>query len=467
MWKEPWLITRIDGKPKWTFLIPAIAALTTLIGGVAGAYFVQWQFNRTHEQKECEAKRLTKEFETRQEADRKQFAEKSKETQALFDTQQETLRTQFEAKADAEKLQFERKHLEDQFNDIQNRLSDENPAIRANAALRLAQFATTPSPNAEPFKYNIENYPYFPRAASQLSIAVNLEENMDVFPALINALDDLKIFASKYGGDLLDELIRNLVMANISASLKFKKSLASYIISERNDPLAEGISEKAMFERIASTASFGLDHTVACKILKDLSQRPPFLEQSIIHEIANPSLSVKGSARDALALLQDAAVRLEYTIDELSECLRQRHGPSKVSLWNTYLIGAYLVKADFRYADLRRAELQGANLRQAEFEEADLNNAVLNDAIVAKSKLNEARYVDPSWRYANFALGDFVDNELRKKLDKRFEKKETEEQTENIETVQAVVSTIETTTTTLPVMEDNVVIIGQNTQNNA
>jgi len=203
----------------------------------------------------------------------------------------------------------------------------------------------------------------------------------------------------------------------------------------------------------------------ACHILRELRRT-----------VTYPTERKKAEAT-LLTQVQDCASRLKQTQGLLALCLKKRKEVKEIDLQGTFLVGANLSGAQLQGANLSWAQLQGANLSGAQLQGADLSEAQLQGAnlseaqlqgaIVGGSNLDEARYVDDSWREANFTSWGEEDTGLYERMEAKFPKKETEEQTENTETMQAVVSTTEPIIATVPPAEDNVVIIGQNTQNDA
>jgi uncharacterized protein YjbI with pentapeptide repeats len=410
IWKEPWLITRIDSKPKWTYLIPAMAALITLLGGVAGAYFVQWQFNRTHEQRESEAKRLAKEFEIRQDAEKErfntqqdilqnQFEAKATEAQNLFDAQQKTLREQFEAKAKADQIQFERKHLEEQFNDIQNRLSSDNPSMRANAALRLAQLAETLRPGSETTDHTLENNPFFPRATSQLCIAFNMEKDSGVRTAIRDALKNLERFASNKSGEiLLHFLINMLADVNRTAHRNFIKALAEFWVAQP-DPDTEKVWEQLAI----ATSSY--QNELNRQVLEDQMRPDKFRNtfKNDCHIFRGLRLAVtdyserKKADMLLISRLQESVERLMQLNKLLADCLMKRLEDKPIELDATFLVGAWLngarlngasfVHSQLQGAQLLQTWLQGANLMHAQMQQANLYGAHLEGAQLYSANL--------------------------------------------------------------------------------
>lgn len=455
-WKADWfseVVSETGGKPRWTYLVPLSQAAVTALAGVVAAYLALWQFNRTHKQREDQ-----------------------------YREQQDTIR-----------IQFDRKHLEEQFNDIQNRLSSENPSMRANAALRLAQLAETLRPGSETTDYTLQNNPFFARAVSQLSIALNMEKDLGVRAAIVDAIKNLTLFAADKPNEyLLSFLINTLADANRTAYRNFIKVLAAFWVARTND-------EKT-WEQLSVVASFCEDTDLNKAVLIGQIVTPDFQNDAHVlkelWEATNDCVERRRAEANQLVQVQESVHCLKQTQRTLTLCLKRRdetHGV--ILLRDTFLVGAdlkfvqlqraNLYCAQVQGADLSFAHIQGAHMTLARLQGADLNGAQLQGADLTDSQLTGAKFrgtrlqntvvyasdldqavdVDEGWREAIFEdwLGE-EDTELYQRMEARFGKKEKGKQTENINTPQSVVSPIAATLGTTPLTEENTVIVRGNTQ---
>ena len=107
--------------------------------------------------------------------------------------------------------------------------------MRANAALRLAEFGTLFIPRTAKQEAdvptpprNAKNNPYFILAAAQLSTALYLESKTEIREAIKKALNQMTAFAKEEKQQLLCALIKQLVDANRTAKVAFIEALAHY-----------------------------------------------------------------------------------------------------------------------------------------------------------------------------------------------------------------------------------------------
>ncbi len=142
-----------------------------------------------------------------------------------------------ETRQTQERQHFRSKELQDQFGDIQNRLAATEPIIRANAALRLAQFGKTLKPGVkEGDPHTEENNPYFIDAVGQLATALYLEPNPAIRKAIREGFKNLIAFANTDGDDqpLLHALIERLADANRTARDNFVKAFAEWTVINKD-----------------------------------------------------------------------------------------------------------------------------------------------------------------------------------------------------------------------------------------
>ena len=147
-------------------------------------------------------------------------------------------------------IQFDRDALEKQFKDVQDRFTNADDKTRANAALQIAEMATIRYPGRG-CACTAKNNPFFPRAASQFAIAINMEKDASVRAAIMEALRIMTTFAEKKPGEeLLVFLIRTLADANRTAYRNFLKTFAAYWVAQ-----PQAYIEKT-WEQLAVAASF-------------------------------------------------------------------------------------------------------------------------------------------------------------------------------------------------------------------
>ncbi|MBC8142459.1 MAG: pentapeptide repeat-containing protein [Armatimonadetes bacterium] len=207
---------QVDGKSAVIVLGPP--TVQVVAGAIAGLVAL-WQFNRSHWQRDMHlvrAQRLAK-----RQADQKERTDRELARQKEL----------------VDREHFRSKELQDQFGDIQNRLASPEPIIRANAALRLAQFGETLKPGVAEGELRTEkNNPYFVPVVSQLATALYLEPNPAIRKAIREAFKNLIAFANTDGDDqpLLHALIERLADANRTARDNFIKALAEWTVINKD-----------------------------------------------------------------------------------------------------------------------------------------------------------------------------------------------------------------------------------------
>jgi uncharacterized protein YjbI with pentapeptide repeats len=166
--------------------------------------------------------------------------------------------------------QFERKSLADEFTDILNRFSSENPIIRANAAIRLGEMAGREVPAEYRFlpaigltapekprgvegngqKSNPVVYPFFSRAVAQLAAALHMEEHSAVRAEVGQSLSRLADQTAAQKPSDLMLLIHELARANRRAKTNVCELLSKALACPANEvkaPAVHSLSKVATF----------------------------------------------------------------------------------------------------------------------------------------------------------------------------------------------------------------------------
>lgn len=251
-------------KPAWTYLAAPITQ-----GILAfGAFVFTWlQFQKTHKQREEHLDKTQKQAA--------ELAQRKEEADSRL----------AEIRQEQERLHFERRELQEQFVDIENRLASAEPIIRANAALRLAEFAKRPQPR--PTEAPVEqprteeHFPYFVPVASQLATALHLESNAAVRQDILKAFRSLAEWAcNETDQPLLQPLIERMADANRTAKNAFIKAMAEYnaVLSAAAETKNPSDNTKMDFEFLTALA--------------------PFCEHAETSEICLSALMTEGEERD-------------------------------------------------------------------------------------------------------------------------------------------------------------------------
>ncbi|MBI3912460.1 MAG: pentapeptide repeat-containing protein [Armatimonadetes bacterium] len=294
---------------------------------------------------------------------------------------------------------FERQALDTQFTDILNRFSSDRPIMRANAAIRLAEMAAQRWPG-RPADLTRENYPFFPRVASQLAAALHMEEDRAVRDEIGKALGRTAEFAKQGNQALLYVLISELADANRSAKKTFIRLLAHYCSAheEVTDEVLRPLTNFAPF-------CVGERDTLAC--LRDLADSGDCRAAAVCRALGQArDETAAPNAPNLLEEIHSAAARLKDTVHALATALRGLSDPRGVpstapslrkwarepelKLQGCFLAGANLIQAQLQEALLAGAQLQGADLWIAELQEANLFQAQLQGANLRGARLQGA-----------------------------------------------------------------------------
>jgi pentapeptide repeat protein len=315
---------------------------------------------------------------------------------------------QFERQQAAEQERFDRQQLDSLFVDIQNRFASESAMMRANAAIRLAEMAEMRLPG-KPVVRVRENYPFFSRAASQLSAALHMEKEQAVRDEVMRALDRMTGFARGGNQALLYCQIAELADANRSAKKDFVDALARYC------SLSQEVTDDDL-RPLTGFAPFCLAPETALVCLRDLAS------SKRCHDAASVQSALRAAQRAGAAAIcvweerlrllpdiQSSAARLIDTRTSIVLALHARcaQGMSSrltglaggepdpqatLDLQDTQLQGADLRGAQLLGAFFDDAHLQGAILAGAQLQGARLQGADLTDADLTDANLQDARY---------------------------------------------------------------------------
>jgi hypothetical protein len=338
-------------------------------------------------------------------------------------------------------LQFDRGELESRFVDVQNRFAEADEKTRANAALRLAEMGKTVAPGRAS-TLTEQNYPFFLRACAQLSIALYMEENTLVGDAIKEALTTLIDFAKDRPSEaLLNKLIEKLHTANQTAFDSLLGTLAKYSVVSGDKEMRE----LAPLVSSHSDEEVRLQILEFLRQRSRFEEKQRIEEQTHINSLDEQAEHEHRAM--SIRQVQTKSTQLKHIRELLEHSLLSRKNISPLSLQGAYLQGAYLQMAHLQGAYLQMANLQGAKLQGAYLQEAnlqlaklrgaklrgaylqmaylqgarlqgaDLQEAYLQGARVAGSNLDEALDLDESWTRADFTiLGGGRDDELWDKL---------------------------------------------------
>ncbi len=369
-----------EKQPWWSYFASGIA---TVLGNTALAIFAWFQFRRNYDQKE------------------KQFKD---------DLQQK-------------QTQFEEKTQEDRFKDIQDRFADADDKTRANAALRLAEMAQLPKPDAKGKPVCDENYPFFMRATAPLAIALHMEKDASVRAANKEALANMVIWvrAREESADLLCTLIAKLYDANIIAKRAFITAFAEYCNTQQGTSVEDGqLSENLEWELLSSVASFTGNTQQTKTTLVSMMKTDEFVSGCTIHQkmhgLSLPDLRKMEGVLLSQVKLESA--RLIDTRDALACALRAL--PSHInlseigiSLDHVFLTGAKLTGINLIGAKLSFAHLEGTYLNKAHLENTLLDHAHLEGARLSNTYLQGANLARAELRNAKLTSARLQKAHLR------------------------------------------------------
>ncbi len=319
-----------------------------------------------------------------------------------------------EAREQREAMQFAKKELHDQFVDIENRLASSEPMMRANAALRLAEFGTRLIPRtakeneADPTPpRNAKNNPYFNQSASQLATALHLEANSAVRKDMVKAFASMKAWAEKEPGqELLHELIHRIAEANRTAKDAFTKAMAEYgVVWVMGKTEEEGETEEDFVASIAPFCEEKATTKIVLQALRGDAEKYAARQTAYRKKWqAEPDSAKEEAAR--LTALETAAKQLIDTRDALATAMSALDKPAdlpepfvKASKWKRSF-PLLLSKAFLAGAYLNGAQLQGADLSEAQLQGADLYGATVQPEDTPEYKKTD--FTDSNWSQAEF-----------------------------------------------------------------
>lgn len=404
-----------------------------------------WQWNRTYNQKQEELRQKEKDITLKE----REITNKASE---------------FVDKQETDALVQARKELQDQFVDIQNRLASAEDILRANAVLRLAEFAKQQRPRNTHDKqkeailpFTELNFPYFLPAIALLAVAVRMEGRNDLRSNIANSVDDLVRFAAQKENDPIHtSILRELANANTESFRVFLNTVIHYhglVPSDAKDVRVmpgEFLNKLTSFVPIRAALNNGKYYWIDI-ILRDLFNNQRYQADLQIFLSMNFKLTEEqraGQQEDVLKKVQEVAIRFEDTKDRLAFALNELgaklDADSRAKL--TFLEGQFLAGHTFKYlsgmplaqanlsatvltgstigtpmkvgADLSRADLTGAkfyeaimyraNLSGAKLHRADLTNVNLTGADLSGADLSEA-VLNKTWlTNANLSLVDLT-----------------------------------------------------------
>ncbi|MCW5946863.1 MAG: pentapeptide repeat-containing protein [Fimbriimonadales bacterium] len=264
---------------------------------------------------------------------------------------------------------------------------------RINAGIGLADIAKQRDPRLQTNQTEVNevDYPWFKRAAMQLSAALHIYEEPEARSEIRKAIREMASFDKSELQPLLDFLIHQLADANRTAYKKFTRVVA------------EGLSRKdrRLFYAMARAVDVFKEARENRQFLLNMRKldecKREMLRLSDIREPGPLSLEQRKSFLSALALVSN---QLLDTRDAIADCVKAGEQKSKAA-WKPYLDSLEpwrrarkrqlrLAQCFLPRANLREAQLQGANLREAQLQGADLYGAQLQGAILLWAHLQGA-----------------------------------------------------------------------------
>ncbi len=382
--------------------LPWSAIVTALI-----ASFGWYEYNRNYKLKQAQFAQDKAQAERRRIESEQAFAQK----EAQFKEDQRQKQIQFDAKVQADRLQFEEKAQEDRFKDIQDRFASSDDKTRANAALRLAEMARLPHPDAKDKPICEANYPFFLRAGAALAIALHIEKDDSVRAANKEALSSMVSWAKqKEENDLmLRALIVKLYDANLIAKQRFVKILAEYRSRQEDD------FDLSILSSIVSFTFGSISDMKTWKIISLMMEDEEFVSErrfyTSLHD-ASPKTSLK-SESELLIQIKQAASCLITVRDSLANSLRALSPLVKGVEMDLHMEGVFLAAANLSGAHLKKVYFWGAQCAGASFQETHLENAVFFKACLEQSRFENAYLDNASFSAANLAGANFDAADLK------------------------------------------------------
>lgn len=284
---------------------------------------------------------------------------------------------------------FEREALDNQFKDILDRLANESPMLRANAVIRLAEMAEQKYPGKSS-ELIPDNYPFFSRAASQLSTSLHMERERAVRDEVVKSFRRISDFSSQYSQILLMLLIKELVDSNRTALRIFSEKLAEYF------PGDQEVEDGHLFA-VGQFAHFCHDDWINVYCLRAILNSSECLSAraaTFTLQQANPIYDPHSKYDQLLCELREAATILQDTRDALAKALTGLYPPNDIP--DTPENGFFLSKQFKLYwsrqtpLHLNKCFLAGADLTRVHLEGAAISSAFLHGAYLYQANLDLA-----------------------------------------------------------------------------
>jgi uncharacterized protein YjbI with pentapeptide repeats len=340
----------------------------------------------------------------------------------------------------------ELQRLEEPSNQLLHDFSQGGPTsllARVNAAIGLADLAVRPHPGLSEdelaAKADIQPegaYPFFCRAATQLSAALYLYAEPEARARVRKAIRAMAEFTARTRGAhrLWLFLLEQLADANRQAYETAIQAIDNWVprANERGDlsPRIKALDDKAraLAIRLSPPTRYGHAHLRLLTLLSEAT-RLRARQAETDPDIERRKEELRGTDTDpeATSRLGRALGALEETCQGIAECVRVlgahgageartpgfERGPNLARCWlvQANLQGANLQKANLQDANLQvanlqgaqlqEANLQGANLQEANLQAAHLDSANLQEANLQKANLQHARLDDAKLQDAN------------------------------------------------------------------
>jgi len=379
-----------------------VAAATAWVGASLGlwTFFVNvWEKRRAHEEQLQKDREIANE---QRRADR------------------EALAAQLQKDREVAELQ----RLEERFNQLSDDFSQggsESLLARVNAAIGLADLAVRPRPGlseeelaAKAADHPEEAYPFFRRAAMQLSAALYLYSEPEARAQVRKAIRAMAEFTHQRQPNLCPVLTNQVAHANRAA----KSALLGVIAMDWSrrtrsaDPAVMGQDRdnylNELAELLAPTEVAELNREVADYLLEEASNQKSRVLSGDVRAIG---------PNGPLAAISRAWNVLTETRDTIAACLPQAQDESTTgakdgqTLKGADLSGCFLAGANFSGKTLREARLAqvvlvGASLTKASFQETDLRWASLRNTTALDANFEKANFYDADLINANFTTAN-------------------------------------------------------------
>jgi hypothetical protein len=298
-----------------------------------------------------------------------------------------------------QKIRLDTQALSGEFLEVQTRFASPDDKTRAVAALQLGALALRPLPSATNETVDDANYPNFIPTATQLAVALQMEQNADVRAADRESLRKMIAFAAAgQNSDWQYTLANQLANSNRRLARTFTESLGRY--ASVND-----VRDVTTLRTLATVAPFSPQPDTTMIALRDLMKTDDFQGDRRIgarlRDSLTPEMRRTGDA-SLLSAVQVSAARLIDSRDALADALRSlkpgdaapavsllpsTKAPTKQTL---KLQGCYLAGANLWEAYLGNADVTGANFTGANFKHSHLTGANLESSVRLHSSITKA-----------------------------------------------------------------------------